>query len=207
MTDFARIVEQFAERAKADIDAIVRGVAIEALTRMVLRSPVGNPELWAANAEVMARRAQYNANVRATNSLIDAHPELFSKGGVHGKVKKQRELSARTIANRLPLQAGKGYVGGRFRANWIISIGKPASRTLDEAVIDPSGGNTIGAGIEALTGYKAGPPVYITNSLPYAQRLEFGHSKQAPQGMVRLTVAELQSVVDDQVTRIRSTSK
>lgn len=32
---------------------------------------------------------------------------------------------------------------------------------------------------------------YLTNNLPYILKLEYGSSKQAPQGMVRLTVAQI----------------
>jgi hypothetical protein len=36
--------------------------------------------------------------------------------------------------------------------------------------------------------------------MPYALRLEYGWSKQAPAGMVRVTVAEFQAVVNAAVT-------
>ena len=41
----------------------------------------------------------------------------------------------------------------------------------------------------------AGDVIYLTNNLPYAVPLEEGYSKQAPAGMVALTVQDFQSVV------------
>ena len=37
---------------------------------------------------------------------------------------------------------------------------------------------------------KAFEVTYVTNALHYAEKLEFGHSKQAPAGMARIAVAE-----------------
>jgi len=42
-----------------------------------------------------------------------------------------------------------------------------------------------------------GKKTYISNNLPYAIPIEDGHSKQAPTGMVKVTVAEFGSIVRD----------
>lgn len=36
-------------------------------------------------------------------------------------------------------------------------------------------------------------PTYISNNLPYITRLEFGYSKQAPHGMVRIALASMEA--------------
>lgn len=36
-----------------------------------------------------------------------------------------------------------------------------------------------------------GQTIYLINNLPYIQKLEYGSSKQAPQGMVRLSIQEI----------------
>lgn len=81
---------------------------------------------------------------------------------------------------------------GRFRANWQFGAGKMADGIVDA--------NDINGSIAAAQALKAvetplGGIVYFTNNLPYAERLEYGYSDQAPQGMVRLTVRELESMV------------
>ncbi|OWU80349.1 hypothetical protein ATO5_02655 [Loktanella sp. 22II-4b] len=84
---------------------------------------------------------------------------------------------------------------GRFKGNWQLSIGTPEAGQLETT--DPSGGATLAKGSTAIAPYaglKNFPPVWIVNNLPYSERLEDGYSKQAPGGMVGLTVAELQTM-------------
>jgi hypothetical protein len=87
--------------------------------------------------------------------------------------------------------APKGYVGGRFRGNWQVTFNVPASVELDR--IDPSGMDTLKDGIEQIGRYTNGvQSIYFTNNLPYSVRLEFGHSKQAPNGIVRVAALNAQ---------------
>lgn len=83
---------------------------------------------------------------------------------------------------------------GRFRNNWNVSIGKPVSDTNDG--LDPSGGKSIGKIAGVTASYKLGDVIWMSNGLPYAWRLETGWSKQAPVGMVGVTVQETQSIFD-----------
>jgi len=88
---------------------------------------------------------------------------------------------------------------GRFKANWQIGYGTPDIETVE--TLDKSGSLTMAKHqAEVSSKILAGSIIYITNSLPYAYRLEYGDngipwSKQAPQGMVRITLAELNSAV------------
>lgn len=90
---------------------------------------------------------------------------------------------------------GKGYVGGHFRANWVMSIG---SQNLTEiGTVDASGETAIAAAYSILSAYPEGewPVIYLQNNLPYAEALEHGHSSQAPTGMVGLTTIELEALI------------
>jgi hypothetical protein len=71
---------------------------------------------------------------------------------------------------------------GRFRNNWNVAKGE-VNKSTNDGTGDPTAG--LQSVVDSLT---TGGVVYITNSLPYAIRLEYGWSKQAPQGMVRVTV-------------------
>jgi hypothetical protein len=83
---------------------------------------------------------------------------------------------------------------GRFRANWNCSIGSPDLSTSES--IDPSGSGAISKATSTVVSYTLnGQSVFLTNNLPYADRLENGWSKQAPNGMVRLSVMEIQNSV------------
>ncbi|MGY2048909.1 HK97 gp10 family phage protein [Methylobacterium sp. JK268] len=83
---------------------------------------------------------------------------------------------------------------GRFRANWRYGLGQMDRAVSDD--VDPSGQETIGRLTAEVTTARFGDVIYLSNSLPYALRLENGWSKQAPAGMVGITVAEFEALVD-----------
>lgn len=85
-------------------------------------------------------------------------------------------------------RARPGYVGGRARANWTVSIGAPILSTTDET--DASGGTTVARGNNVLSALpvKGDVEIHITNNLPYIVPLNQGHSHQAPAGFVELAV-------------------
>lgn len=81
---------------------------------------------------------------------------------------------------------------GRFRANWQASNERPASGEVN-GFADP---------VNKVATYINGAPFAneftLANNLPYAYKLEFGYSGQAPQGMVRINVARFQRILDEQ---------
>lgn len=130
---FALNISEFVNKAKEAPEKVVRKVATDVATSLVMKSPVGDATYWKSKPP-------------------------------------------------------PGYVGGRFRANWVCAFNQPADFTTDET--DPSGEDTIDALSSAVSDWDGGD-IYFTNSLPYAIPLEYGHSdQQAPNGMVRLTVNE-----------------
>lgn len=90
---------------------------------------------------------------------------------------------------------------GRFRANWNVSASTPDNST--SVSTDKQGLATVSKAAIKINSYKAGPTIYITNALPYAQRLEYGWSKQAPSGMVRITLTEFRDYVKDAIRGLR----
>lgn len=83
---------------------------------------------------------------------------------------------------------------GRFKGNWQCAIGSVPDGVL--AVDDKAGTATISKMTAAVAGLHAGQIIYLVNNLAYARRLEYGHSQQAPAGVVRITVAEYRGVVE-----------
>jgi hypothetical protein len=71
---------------------------------------------------------------------------------------------------------------GRARANWNLSVGYIDTKTT-KSVMQKSPMLSKNTGLTKA--------IYITNSLPYINALEHGHSKQAPRGMVGVTMNEL----------------
>ncbi|HEY6643664.1 hypothetical protein [Povalibacter sp.] len=198
MSDFALDIRRFVEKAKANADLVVRKVALDLLTRVVQRTPVGNPELWASNAEAALQRSEHNGVVDHINAMLISDPaNVTVKGNLRRKVRSRanRRLSRSQLAKEYPFKAGQGYVGGRLRGSWTVTAGTPS--TTEPGRIDPDGSETIAAAAAALASFTAGPSIYITSNVPYANRIEYtGHSSQAPAGMVRVSITEFQQFVD-----------
>ncbi|MGF6208289.1 hypothetical protein [Pseudomonas frederiksbergensis] len=178
---FALSLAEFAAQATEAIDASLREIIIEVGNSVIRMSPVGNPEIWAQNAVA----SQYNKAVGEHNSGLRSDPANLTKAG--------RLKAGRKLNDGMDISAPSGYVGGRFRGNWMFSIGAPDSTTTEE--VDPSGAKSTARIVAGAIEFKAGDTCYITNSLGYAIPLEFGHSTQAPGGMVRITVARFQQIV------------
>lgn len=121
---------------------------------------------WSIPLDELARRA--NARIETVGRKITF--ELFN-----------------AIQLRSPVDTG------RFRGNWQLGNGAMAEGIVESN--DPSGSAASAEAAKALA-IKLGGTVYFTNSLPYAQQLEYGYSKQAPSGMVRLTIRELRAIVN-----------
>ena len=75
---------------------------------------------------------------------------------------------------------------GRARASWTIAVNQ-ADRT-----VQPPGSHQAPPVIGSLN-VGPGDSVVISNNLPYITALEDGHSRQAPHGMVKLSIAEVNS--------------
>lgn len=78
---------------------------------------------------------------------------------------------------------------GRFRGNWFVQEDVSSQQTDGT---DKGGGGTIEVGAVKIASFKVGEKLYILNHLPYSIDLEYGGSQQAPNGMVRITVAEFE---------------
>jgi len=90
---------------------------------------------------------------------------------------------------------------GRFRGNWAVGLG--AVNTKADASPDKSGDAARGRAQAALQGWKPGQTIYLSNSVPYALRLERGWSQQAPTGVVRLTVQRYGDAMAEAVKELK----
>jgi hypothetical protein len=155
---------------------------------------VGGAALVHDNRDIISNVQTVNGN-----TVINLTDSNFTKSGkLKAGVKYAKPLTKTERDQNFNvngLVAGKDYVGGRFRANWHLSINVVENVTFDE--VDPSGNETIAALVSAVSDFTAGQVAYLINNLPYAIPLEYGHSKQAPGGMVRITVARFQQIVDE----------
>ncbi len=96
-----------------------------------------------------------------------------------------------------------GYAGGRFKGNWQVTFDSPADGEIEN--IDKAGNITKSQGNVVIEHFKIGMnAIYFTNNVPYAYRLEMGHSKQAPSGMVAVTAEEFSQFFNSAVSETKS---
>lgn len=120
---------------------------------------------------------------------------------------EKANVSMETVVRKAVLDLQGGVVlrspvdTGRFRSNWMVGIGAKNSDTVDTE--DKSGQASLDRVNAGMVNWSAGQAIYLTNSLPYAQRLEYGWSDQAPNGIVRLTVQAWRDYVAKAVAEVK----
>jgi len=88
------------------------------------------------------------------------------------------------IIQRSPVKSG------RFRGNWYASINDVSSETSETR----NGEQAISDAL--LKAQKASGAIFtLSNNLPYGLKLEYGSSKQAPSGFLRISVAEAETAL------------
>jgi hypothetical protein len=185
MGSFALQVGSWISQTKTNVDVAVRYCALAVDGKLMYRSPVGDPTTWKRNPN-QARKP------KVFGQFAKGGPKAnWQMGFMNGGASKYRTKGATA-----------GYVGGRFRGAWMVSIGTPDNTV--GTVLDAEGRLTLEAHKAIIAGAKAGDVIHFRNNMPYAQRLEKGWSKQAPFGMVALTVVEWNVIVDNVVNGIRS---
>jgi hypothetical protein len=130
----------------------------------------------------------------------------FDLSKILDKAKNNASQVARAVALELEGRVvQKSPVdSGRLRGNWNIGIN---GVNLKEYPTDKSGSEANSRAIGALSNFKLGDSIFITNNLPYTHKLEFGlygdgpktvggYSKQAPHGFIRITYQEVVSAFD-----------
>ncbi len=81
--------------------------------------------------------------------------------------------------------APKDYTPGTLKASWKLSFGFGGSYAID------------------LKNKYGNKTAHIINDQPYAQRVEYGWSTQAPTGMVRINILSLPSILNKQINKYR----
>lgn len=94
---------------------------------------------------------------------------------------------------------------GRFRGNWQITFNRMPLYALNQ--YDKEGAKTIAEGQRALSLFGKGSgitTIYFSNMLIYANALEYGHSKQAPAGVLGIVAVRLRSYFAKAVREARA---
>lgn len=86
---------------------------------------------------------------------------------------------------------------GTFRGAWRFSIGAQDSTVYDTP--DKDGAETIARMLAEVGNLTYGQVANIQNATIYGIPLEFGHSTQAPNGFLRITIARFQQIVSQAI--------
>lgn len=116
------------------------------------------------------------------------------------KAKKNPETVMRQVSIKLfsAIIKASPVDTGRFRMNWMASGGTP-----DSGVTDKSGNTATGNATSFVLKATDWREFTLTNNLPYAQRLEYGWSQQAPAGMVRTNVSRFQQLINEEANKVK----
>ena len=119
------------------------------------------------------------------------------------KAKKNPETVARQVSFKLFSAVIKASPvdTGRFRMNWQTAGAVVPSGVIDGT--DKGGAAAIGDAASYIFAASDWNEFTLTNNLPYAERLEYGWSNQAPQGMVRVNVARFNTLLEEEAAKVR----
>jgi hypothetical protein len=84
---------------------------------------------------------------------------------------------------------------GRARGNWMVAINNIPEGFIEIGSLSSEQATSfaLSKGIPVIEAAKPFTTISIANNVPYIGVLEFGGSKQAPGGMARVTIAEIQA--------------
>lgn len=126
---------------------------------------------------------EIQSNLKQFNKEVD----VFAKTLVPQKVivlqKKIVFEALKRLVMKTPVDTG------RARGNWQVTIGRPVTAAIE--ALDKSGDETIKKGLAAIAALPPYQVVWICNNVDYIEFLEEGSSRQAPEGMMSLTIEEL----------------
>lgn len=119
------------------------------------------------------------------------------------KAKKNPEKVMRQVSIKLfsAIIKASPVDTGRFRMNWMASGSAPASGVTDAT--DKSGNIATGNATSFVLKAADWREFTLTNNLPYAQRLEYGWSQQAPAGVVRTNVSRFRQLINEEANKVK----
>jgi len=106
-------------------------------------------------------------------------------------VRKVALITDQAVVSATPVDTG------RAKSNWLVQVGSSPNTAIEPYVPGKFGStaaeNTqaaIDQASSAISGYTSGSAIYITNNLPYIQKLNNGSSAQASANFVQQAVLE-----------------
>ena len=119
------------------------------------------------------------------------------------KAKKNPETVMRAVSLKLfsAIIKASPVDTGRFRGNWQTTGASPATGLI--AGVDLTGNKAVNSSATYITNTPNWYQFTLTNNLPYAERLEYGWSKQAPVGFVRVNITRFQQLLNEEAAKVK----
>jgi hypothetical protein len=145
-------------------------------------------------------RVEIGMSLNAFTLAIDR----FIDSDIPEEVEKLQRVIATAALQKLVLKTPVDT--GRARGAWMVTVDSRTSEAPGEVEgvkagsrgrkgrSAASGSSAISAGVGVIAGAPAFSSIVIQNNVEYIEALEEGGSKQAPAGMLAITIAELEQV-------------
>lgn len=127
---------------------------------------------------------------------IQAQLQAIAKRA-NGDIEKVASASMLRLGNRIVLQSPVDT--GRFKNNW-MSAWQAIDRSSNRGG-NTSGSDSLGQLKDKVSSVDLGKEFFFTNTVPYAMKLEYGHSAQAPDGIVRVNALHWEQIVTSEVKK------
>lgn len=129
------------------------------------------------------------SNIKEFDKQLQQFSTIIVPNSHSALVKKIAFLVLKGVVLKTPVDTG------RARSNWLVTVNGQAQGTIeiDKLTAEQASNFALDKGIPVINNSKPFSTITITNNLPYIGVLEFGSSDQAPKGMLRVTISEIQS--------------
>ncbi len=126
--------------------------------------------------------------LRAFKTKTSSHLDAVTTGTVEAVGERLIVLSPVGDPTTWTRPPSADYRPGHFRSNWFYSFDAQATPTTPRVDI-----HTVN-GLDQVPAQAAGHRHFIQNSVEYAQALEYGHSDQAPAGIIAVIAIEMPDI-------------
>lgn len=133
----------------------------------------------------------------AIHTTASSFNSAFSKL-IKASEKKVEEVAKETATEIVQTLSNKSPIDTRrFKSNWNTSF-----NVVDTSTNEIFDSGSVGRAVSSLAMYEIGDKIFMTNSLHYAIKLEYGGSQQAPFGVSRVTAVEYPQILRRVVARV-----
>lgn len=134
----------------------------------------------------------------ADKNFSSALNQFFRKVAEEKRVEVVKDVALEFYVR---LTENSPVASGCYRANWGVAIDGPYT-DADKALTKDDWQTREGEALETIDSFsEKSQSINISNNLPYANRIEYGWSKQAPHGVARKSRAEILAYIKEKYSK------